>query len=245
MLLFFFFPHKILLLPDKVDWRRPRLEQIEISRYLTAISASPHGPLHCWGFCSQVVVSVDISSHFYFLKKWKRWALYLMGADLQCYENRTCLGSLWWERQDNHEQNIPWESFLFNTFQIPGPTASAWTASTWVNDKILVHELPPASGWLLGSAATHSHDVWSCVCIIPWSTRNVHIHLNSAQVLPWFVQRLMEGLSLFRAAGTAISLLGDSHRGLTILQRLLHQIQFPEVKMPFLTWLTEGSCNYK
>lgn len=91
------------------------------------------------GFCSWVVVSVDISSHFYFLKKWKWIALYLMGADQQRHESRTCLGSLWWERQDNHEQNIPRESFLFNTFQFPGPTASAWTASIWVNEKILVH----------------------------------------------------------------------------------------------------------
>lgn len=197
------------------------------------------------GFCSWVVVSVDISSHFYFLKKWKWVALYLMGADQQRHESRTCLGSLWWERQDNHEQNIPRESFLFNTFQFPGPTASAWTASIRVNEKILVHELPPTSGRLLCSAATHSHDAWSCVYVIPWSTRNVLIHLNSAQNLPWFVQRLMEGLSLFRAAGTVISLLEDSHWGLTILQRLLHQLQFPEVKMPFLTWLTEGSCNYK
>lgn len=55
----------------------------------------------------------------------------------------------------------------------------------------------------------------------------------------------MEGLSLFHAAGTEISLLGDSRWGLTILQILLHQIQFPEVKMPFFDMINWGKLQYK
>ena len=66
---YYFFSQKTFLLPAKVDWRRPRLEKIEISGYLTIISASPHGPLRYWGFCSHAVISIGISNHFHFLNK--------------------------------------------------------------------------------------------------------------------------------------------------------------------------------
>lgn len=177
---FFFFPHKIL------SPCQSGLEKAKAGTNWNPQVSNSHFSFSTWAFAllgflqSGCYLSWHLQS-FLSLSKWKCWALYPMGADLQCHESRTCLGSLWWERQDNLEQNIPWEPFLFNTFQFPGPTASAWSASTWVNDKILTHELPLTSGRLLCSAATHSHDVWSCVYIIPWSTRNVLIHLNSAQ----------------------------------------------------------------
>lgn len=102
--LYHFSSQNTLLFPAKADWRRPKLEQIEISRYLTVIWASPHGPLHYWGFAVRLLFQLASPMIYIYWTKtqWKRSALYLMGADQQWDERRTCLGSLWWERQDNH-----------------------------------------------------------------------------------------------------------------------------------------------
>lgn len=62
-----------------------------------------------------------LQSFSFLEQKLREMLMYPMGADQQGEGRKTCLGSLWWERQDNHYQNIPWVSFLltYSNFLAP------------------------------------------------------------------------------------------------------------------------------